>query len=122
MTIDDRVILKLNTILLRLQILDVQVQDMGYVLDQVTGTVGTVLQQETKIMAEIDDMVAEIAAVKGVEDSATALIVAMAAKINTIVQSATDLAALKTQVADATAAMQTNAGPLSAAVAANPQA
>ncbi len=120
-TLDDRVILKLNTILLRLQLLDVQVQDMGYALNQITGNVGTLLQQETKLMAEVDDMVAEIAAVKGTEDSAVALINAMAVKVNAIVQSATDLAALKVQIAAATQTLQTNAQPLADAVAANPQ-
>ena len=119
--INDRVILKLDTILLRLQLLDVQVQDMGYVLNQLTGNVGTLLQQETSIMAEIDDMVAEITAVKGLEDSAVALINAMAVKLNAIVQSATDLAALKVQVAAATQTLQTNAQPLADAVTANPQ-
>ena len=71
-------------------------------------------------MAEIDDMVAEITTVKGTEDSAVLLITRLLEQVNTITQSATDLATLKQQVAAATKQMADNAVPLAAAVAANP--
>ena len=84
------------------------------------GKLNQLLQQETKVMAEIDDMVAEITTVKGTEDSAVLLITRLIEQVNTITQSATDLATLKQQIAAATKQMADNAVPLATAVAANP--
>ncbi len=77
------------------------------------------LSQES-IMSEIDDLVAQVAAVKGVEDAAVLAINGLIDRLEAVVQSSTDLAELKAAVSAETALLRTNAVPLADAVAAVP--
>ena len=76
----------------------------------------TQMMQE-KIMQEVDDLVAAVAAEKTVVDGGVLAIHTLLDRVNAIVQSATDLAALKTAVAAETAALRSNAAPLANAIA-----
>jgi predicted RND superfamily exporter protein len=75
---------------------------------------------EQKIMQELDDLVAEVTALKGVEDSAAATIARIAALLGSAAQNATDLATLKAAVEEQVKALKDNSVALSAAIAANP--
>lgn len=72
------------------------------------------------IMSELTDLVAQVAAVKTVEDSAVLAINALVSRLDALVQNATDLAELKAAVTAETAALRENAVPLASAVAAVP--
>ena len=77
---------------------------------------------EEKTMAEIDDLVTAVADVKSVQDGAVLTIHTLLDRVNAIVQSATDLAALKAAVAAEVSVVRGNAVPLAAAIAEVPPA
>lgn len=106
----------------RLERMQLQLDSMELALARIEENLLSVrYQQEVYVMAEIDDLVAQVQDVKGVEDSALALITGLTQKVTQLVQDATDLATLKAQVAQATADIKNNAQPLADAVAANPE-
>ncbi len=74
------------------------------------------------IMAEIDDLLAAVAEVKTVEDSAVLAINGLVDRLDTLVANATDLASLKAAVTAETAVLRTNVVPLADAIAAVPPA
>ena len=79
----------------------------------------TQLAQES-LMSEISDLVAEVAAVKTVEDSAVLAINGLVSRLDALVQNATDLAELKAAVTAETAVLRDSVVPLAAAVASVP--
>jgi len=88
----------------------------------VGGTLNLVLTQGARIMAEIDDLTAEVAAVKTVEDGAVLAINRLLDAVNGQVQTATDLAALKVAIAATTARLKGDVVPLADAIASVPPA
>jgi hypothetical protein len=104
----------------RLERMQLQLDSMELALARIEDLLIRVQhQQEVYVMAEIDDLVEQVQAVKGVEDSALALITGLSDKVAQLVQDATDLATLKQQVAQATQEIRQNAQPLAEAVSAN---
>lgn len=70
-------------------------------------------------MAEIDDLIQAVAAEKTVEDSEAALLTTLTGQINTLVQNATDLATLKSQITGVTSTVNANAQAIQDAITAN---
>jgi hypothetical protein len=78
--------------------------------------------QQERMMAEINDLLTAVAEVKTVQDGAVLAIHTLLDRVNAIVQSATDLAALKAAVAAEVAVVRGNAVPLAEAIAEVPPA
>ena len=78
-----------------------------------------ILQKEVQELAEIDDLKAAVAAEETVEQSAITLLTTLTDKINTLVQNATDLGALKAAITGVTSSIQADTKGLADAVTAN---
>lgn len=89
------------------------------VLKSIQSQLTTIQEKEEQELAEIDDLVAAVAAEKTVEDSTITLLTNLTDKINGLVQNATDLAALKTAITGVTASVASDTQALSDAVTAN---
>jgi chromosome segregation ATPase len=90
------------------------------ILTRIDETMKQILEQEKAIMQEIDDLVAQVTAVKGVEDSAVELINRIVTMLQEAAAKATDLDTLKAAVNEQVQVLRDNTAPLAAAVAANP--
>lgn len=88
-------------------------------LDVILEKLNTILTKEIAIMAELDDLTAAVARETTVEESATVLIRQIAAKLNQIVQNATELAAAKAAMAAAASQINANVDKLAEAVTTN---
>lgn len=113
----------------RLQIIDARTRRISLNIRRLTTAVQAVINQEGSEMATLqevragmDALRAEVAAVKGLEESAVAMIHGFADQIAHLGASATDLEALKQDIEAATAQMHADAEPLAAAIAEQPPA
>lgn len=88
-------------------------------LQTIQSQLAAIQKTEGQITMEIDDLVAAVAKEKTVEDSTVALLTTLTGKINTLVQNATDLAALKAAITGVTASVNSDTQALSDAVVAN---
>lgn len=103
----------------RLVRIELQLDSIELALARIEEALLSVQTTGDQAMAEIDDLVEQVQSVRGVEDSATKLIMGLVDKVNQLVQNATELSDLKTKVQQATAEIRQNAQPLADAVAAN---
>jgi hypothetical protein len=94
-------------------------RETTHILRRIESNIAFLKQQGVSEMAEIDDLIAAVAAEKTVDDSAVALLTTLTGQINTLVQNATDLATLKTQITGVTSSVAANTQELSDAVVAN---
>ena len=94
-------------------------QDTDPKLDKILAILRQLQQGEVQQMAEIDDLIAAVAAEKTVDDSAVALLNTLTGQINTLVQNATDLTTLKSQITAVTSDVAANTKEVADAVTAN---
>lgn len=99
--------------------LNVNAANSDPILKQILKQLAALAQKEEHMAADLTALRAQVAAVKGVEDSGVALITGLAAKIQQLIDASgntVDPAELQAIVDQ----MGTDAQPLAAAVAANP--
>jgi hypothetical protein len=86
-------------------------------LDRLDQTILALIEQGTKIMAEIDDLMAQAKATEDTEEAAVIVLQGLAGQIATLTQNATDLATLKGQLGQLTTELKAKTDPLAAAIA-----
>lgn len=89
------------------------------ILRRIESNIALIKRQGVTEMAEIDDLIDAVAKEKTVEDAEAVLLATLTGQINTLVQNATDLATLKTQITGVTSQVNTNAQAIQDAITAN---
>jgi chromosome segregation ATPase len=88
--------------------------------DRIESTLGSLLHQGERQMAEIDDLIAQAKSTEDTQQAAVLVLKGFADKVASMSQAATDLATLKSQIATLTGELKAKNDELAAAIVTPP--